>query len=83
MPCETFLAIDWGPTNRRVYLIESGQVASTADDGRGAASGCDFAAAVAAVPAIFDDLPMLFAAPCWPENLLRRTVAGDVAPRDL
>lgn len=61
MGCDTFLAIDWGTTNRRIYLIENGQVASTATDGLGVMSGCDFAAEVGALRTKFGDLPMLLA----------------------
>jgi 2-dehydro-3-deoxygalactonokinase len=56
-----FLAIDWGTTNRRVFLIENGRVADTARDGRGVMAVADFAAEAAAIRARFGDLPMLMA----------------------
>jgi 2-dehydro-3-deoxygalactonokinase len=61
MGCDTFLAIDWGTTNRRVYLIENGEVTSSAADGLGAMSGCNFADEVATLRAQYGDHPMLLA----------------------
>lgn len=57
----TFLAIDWGTTNRRVFLIEGGQVVRTERDDRGVTSVSDFAAEAAGIRARFGDLPMLMA----------------------
>ena len=34
-----FLAVDWGTTNRRVFLIEDGQVVRTVREGRPAVAG--------------------------------------------
>nr|WP_182466692.1 2-dehydro-3-deoxygalactonokinase [Sphingomonas gilva] len=58
-----FLAIDWGTTNRRVYLIEDGAVARTERDDRGvtAVAKGGFEAEAAAVRERFGDLPMLLA----------------------
>ena len=61
MTCETFLAIDWGTTNRRVYLVEGGDLVSSATDARGVRSGCDFAADVAEIRARLGNHPMLLA----------------------
>lgn len=60
---DTFLAVDWGTTNRRVYRIEDGNVVATERDGRGvtAIPKEDFPAEVAAIRARFGDLPMLLA----------------------
>jgi 2-dehydro-3-deoxygalactonokinase len=58
---EPFLAVDWGTTNRRVYRIEDGAVASTARDERGVTAVEDFAGEAAAIRARFGDLPMLLA----------------------
>lgn len=60
---DTFLAVDWGTTNRRVFRIEGGQVVATERDGRGVASvpRDGFAAEVAGIRARFGDLPMLLA----------------------
>lgn len=56
-----FLAIDWGTTNRRVFLIEGDMVTRSERDGCGAATTYDFAAEVAAIRTRFGDLPMLLA----------------------
>ncbi|NYT42221.1 2-dehydro-3-deoxygalactonokinase [Sphingomonas sp. R-74633] len=57
----TFLAIDWGTTNRRVFLIEGGQVVRTERDDRGVTSVTDFEAEAAGIRSRFGDLPMLMA----------------------
>jgi 2-dehydro-3-deoxygalactonokinase len=57
----TFLAIDWGTTNRRVFLIEGGQVVRTERDDRGVTSVSDFAAEAAGIRERFGDHPMLMA----------------------
>jgi len=57
----TFLAIDWGTTNRRAFLIEGGQVVRTERDDRGVTSVTDFAAEAAGIRARFGELPMLMA----------------------
>ncbi len=46
---EPFLAVDWGTTNRRIYLIEGDRVLHTERDGGGVASRPDFAAEVEAI----------------------------------
>ena len=56
-----FLAVDWGTTNRRVFLIEQGQVTRTGRDDKGVTSVADFAAEVAGIRERFGDLPMLMA----------------------
>lgn len=56
-----FLAVDWGTTNRRVFLIEQGQVVRTERDDRGVTAVSDFAGEVAGIRARFGDLPMLLA----------------------
>lgn len=56
-----FLAVDWGTTNRRVFVIEDGRVTQTERDGRGVTAVTDFAAEVADIRARFGDLPMLMA----------------------
>jgi 2-dehydro-3-deoxygalactonokinase len=57
----TFLAVDWGTTNRRVFVIEEGRVARTERDGRGVTAVDDFEAEAAAIRGRFGDLPMLMA----------------------
>jgi len=57
----TFLAIDWGTTNRRVFLVEGGQVVRTERDDRGVTSVSDFAAEAAGIRERFGDRPMLMA----------------------
>lgn len=56
-----FLAVDWGTTNRRVFLIEAGRVSRTERDDRGVTSVTDFPAEAAAIRARFGDLPLLMA----------------------
>jgi len=58
---QRFLAIDWGTTNRRIFLIEEGRVARTERDDQGVTAVEDFDAAVADIRARFGDLPMLLA----------------------
>jgi 2-dehydro-3-deoxygalactonokinase len=58
------LAIDWGSTNRRVFVLAAdGTVLETAQDSRGilAMDGTSFAAEAAAMRARWGDLPMLCA----------------------
>lgn len=58
-----FVAVDWGTTNRRAYLIEDGRVVRTERDATGirAVPAGGFPAAVAELRAQFDGLPMLLA----------------------
>jgi len=56
-----FIAVDWGTTNRRAFVIEDGAVVTAERDGRGAAAVDDFPADVAAVRARLGDRPMLLA----------------------
>lgn len=58
-----FIAVDWGTTNRRVFLIEDGVVVATERDDRGAAavpSGA-YPDEVAGIRQRFGDRPMLLA----------------------
>ncbi|MGY4399169.1 2-dehydro-3-deoxygalactonokinase [Sphingomonas sp. UYAg733] len=59
----TFLAVDWGTTNRRVYRITEGVVQETQRDDRGilAVGPGGFEADVAAIRARMGDLPMICA----------------------
>lgn len=57
----TFLAVDWGTTNRRIFRIEDGRVAHTERDDRGVTATSDFVAEVAGIRARFGDLPVLLA----------------------
>ncbi|WP_183030020.1 2-dehydro-3-deoxygalactonokinase [Altericroceibacterium spongiae] len=58
---EPFLAIDWGTTNRRVYLIENGMVRHTERDDAGAAKISDFEREIAAIRQRHGDYPVLMA----------------------
>lgn len=60
---ERFVAVDWGTTNRRAYLIEDGEVLLTERDGVGirAVPAGGFAAEVAGLRARYDDAPLLLA----------------------
>lgn len=60
-PGEPFLAVDWGTTNRRIYLIESGKVTRSARDDRGVTAVDNFADEAKAIRAGFGDLPLLLA----------------------
>lgn len=60
-PGEPFIAVDWGTTNRRMFLIEDGAVARTERDARGVTAVSDFADEAARIRARFSDLPMLMA----------------------
>ena len=58
-----FVAVDWGTTNRRAYLIEDGAVVRTERDDHGilGVPAGGFAAEAAALRARFDGAPMLLA----------------------
>jgi len=58
-----FLAVDWGTTNRRVYVIEDGRVLASTRDARGvtAIAPGGFEAEMAALRTAHGDLPILLA----------------------
>ena len=60
---ETFIAVDWGTTNRRAWRIEGGAVADEFEDGRGVLSveKAHFPATVAEIQGRLGDHPMLMA----------------------
>ena len=61
---EGFIAVDWGTTNRRAYLIDaSGKCVEEFEDGKGALSvpKGEFPAAAAEIRTRLGDLPMLLA----------------------
>ena len=58
---DSFLAVDWGTTNRRVHRIEQGAVVESARDDRGVTAVDDFAAELADIRGRFGDLPVLLA----------------------
>ena len=57
------IAVDWGTTNRRIYLIENGRVIRAARDERGVATieSGGFESELLAIRREFGDLPMLLA----------------------
>lgn len=57
----SFLAVDWGTTNRRVFVIADGAVQHTERDDKGVTSVTDFAAEAAGIRARHGDLPLLMA----------------------
>ena len=61
MDAGTFIAIDWGTTNRRIYVIERGVVSTTQGDARGVTAVTDFGEELVHVRARFGDLPLLLA----------------------
>lgn len=69
-----FLAVDWGTTNRRVYLIEGGAVVRTERDDRGVTVVDNFAAEAAVIRERFGDLPMLLA------GMVGSNIGWQVAP---
>ena len=60
---ETFIAVDWGTTNRRAWRVERGAVAEEFEDARGvlSVSKPDFSAAVAEIRDRLGDHPLLMA----------------------
>jgi len=57
-----FIAVDWGTTNRRAYLIDAGGACrGRFEDAQGALVTKDFPAAVAEIRARLDDKPLLLA----------------------
>lgn len=60
---KSFLAVDWGTTNRRTYLIEDRRTVRSERDDRGvtAIQPGGFESEVAAIRQAFGDLPMLLA----------------------
>jgi 2-dehydro-3-deoxygalactonokinase len=71
-----FLAVDWGTTNRRVFLVEDGKVTRTSRDPKGvtAVSAGSFPAEAQAIRAEFGELPMLMA------GMVGSTLGWQVAP---
>ena len=69
-----FIGVDWGTTNRRVFLIADGAVVRTERDDQGVTQVRDFATAVRDIRARFGDLPMLLA------GMVGSTVGWQVAP---
>lgn len=60
---DTFIAIDWGTTNRRIYLIEDGWVTHSNRDDQGvlAMSGASYEKVLADIRIQYGDLPVLMA----------------------
>jgi 2-dehydro-3-deoxygalactonokinase len=58
-----FIAIDWGTTNRRIYLIVQDEVVRSERDDNGALAmaGAGYSEAIAAIRADYGDLPVLMA----------------------
>jgi 2-dehydro-3-deoxygalactonokinase len=72
----SYLAVDWGTTNRRVFLVENGKVVRTERDDRGvtAIAAGEFPAEAAGIRDRFGDLPMLMA------GMVGSTIGWQVAP---
>ena len=60
---DTFIAIDWGTTNRRIYLIDDSRVTHSSRDDMGvlAMSGASYEAVLADIRIQYGDLPVLMA----------------------
>ncbi len=71
---DRFLAVDWGTTNRRVFLIEGGVAVRSERDGKGVTAVEDFEREAAAIRGAFGDLPMLMA------GMVGSTIGWRVAP---
>ena len=58
-----FIAVDWGTTNRRIYVIDGGKVVSTERDAKGILSveAGEYEKEIAAIRARYGDLRMLLA----------------------
>lgn len=71
-----YIGVDWGTTNRRVYLIENGCVTTSERDDRGvtAVAKDAFAAEIASLRARFGDLPLLLA------GMVGSNIGWQVAP---
>ncbi|WBH15512.1 2-dehydro-3-deoxygalactonokinase [Sphingomonas radiodurans] len=63
MTSDPFIAVDWGTTNRRAFVIDRGRVLRIERDAQGAATltADDYPAAVAELRERLGDLPMLLA----------------------
>lgn len=72
----TYLAVDWGTTNRRIFLIENGAVTRTDRDAHGvtAVATGGFPTEVADIRHRFGDLPMLMA------GMVGSNIGWQVAP---
>ena len=71
---DRFLAVDWGTTNRRVFLIEGGRVARSERDGMGVTAVEDFEREAGAIRDAFGDLPLMMA------GMVGSTIGWRVAP---
>lgn len=71
---DAFLAVDWGTTNRRVYLVEDARVVRSERDDLGVTSVQDFAGEAAAIREKFGDLSMLLA------GMVGSNIGWQVAP---
>lgn len=80
----SFIAVDWGTSNRRAFRIEDGNVAATERDDRGAANVAtgDYDAEVAGIRERLGDLPVLLAGMVG-SNIGWRTVPYVAAPAGL
>ena len=73
---KSFIAVDWGTTNRRAFLIENGDVVRTERDDRGVSvlKSSEYPAEVAGIRSRLGDLPMLLA------GMVGSTIGWHVAP---
>ncbi|BCA62487.1 hypothetical protein HMP09_1721 [Sphingomonas sp. HMP9] len=79
-----FIAVDWGTTNRRAFLIKDGRVVATERDDRGAATvpAGAYEAEVAGIRARLGDVPVLLAGMVG-SNIGWRSVPYVAAPAGL
>lgn len=63
LPSDEFIAVDWGTTNRRVFIIRNGEVAQVERDNKGVKSPArgDYEHELSALRERFGDLPILLA----------------------
>ena len=58
---DTFAAVDWGTSNRRIFMVRPGGVEALGEDDQGILNCTDFAGAVAGIRARVGDVPLLLA----------------------
>ena len=80
---DRFIAIDWGTSNRREYLMEDGRVLAASRDDRGIIEmgGQGYEEAVASIRAVHGDLPVLIAGMAGSNRGWREAAYADAPAR--
>ena len=58
---DRFIAVDWGTTNRRIFIVENGVASAVGRDSKGVTSVYDFEDEVVSMRAQYGSLPMVLA----------------------